>query len=62
VDIALWHHSLGHVSEKGMQILHKRNFLPDLKKMIWTSVSIVFMENRRESYFSELENKRRVKG
>jgi hypothetical protein len=26
VDIALWHHRLGYMSEKGMQILHKRNF------------------------------------
>jgi hypothetical protein len=25
VDTALWHHRLGHMSDKGMQILHKRN-------------------------------------
>jgi hypothetical protein len=25
VDTTLWHHRLGHMSEKGMQILHKRN-------------------------------------
>jgi hypothetical protein len=31
VDTTLWHHRLGHMSEKGMQILHKRNLLPDLK-------------------------------
>jgi hypothetical protein len=33
VDIALWRHRIGHMSEKGMQILHKRNFLPDLKQI-----------------------------
>jgi hypothetical protein len=62
VDTTLWHHSLGHMSEKGMHILHKRICFQILKKLIWISVSIVFMENRRESYFSESEKKRRVKG
>jgi hypothetical protein len=33
VDTALWYHRLGHMSEKGMQILHKRNLLPDLKQI-----------------------------
>ena len=27
----LWHHRLGHMSEKGMQILHSRKLLPNLK-------------------------------
>eukprot|EP00253_Pinus_taeda_P032618 PITA_32618 len=27
-DTTLWHHRLGHMSEKGMQILHSRNLLP----------------------------------
>jgi hypothetical protein len=62
VDTTLWHHRLGHMSEKGMQILHKRNFFQILNKLIWTSMSIVFMENIRESDFSELKKKRRVKG
>jgi hypothetical protein len=48
VDTTFWHHRLGHMSEKGMKILHKRIYLPDLKKLIWISVSIVFMENKRE--------------
>jgi hypothetical protein len=30
VDTTLWHHRLGHMNENGMQILHKRNLLPDL--------------------------------
>ena len=37
---ALWHHRLGHMSEKGMQILHSRKLLPDLKQ-----VSLEFCEN-----------------
>ena len=38
--VALWHHRLGHMSEKGMQILHSRKLLPDLKQ-----VSLEFCEN-----------------
>jgi len=30
-DTELWHHKLRHMSEKGMQILHSRNFLLGLK-------------------------------
>jgi hypothetical protein len=33
VDTTLSHHRLGHMSEKGMQILHKRNLLLDLKQI-----------------------------
>jgi transposase InsO family protein len=33
VDTTLWHHSLGKMSEKGMQIVYKRNLLPDLKQI-----------------------------
>jgi hypothetical protein len=33
VGTTLCHHRIGHVSEKGMQILHKRNLLPDLKQI-----------------------------
>jgi hypothetical protein len=41
------------MSEKGMQILHKINLLPDLKQIDLDFVSIVFMENIRESDFLE---------
>ena len=60
VDIELWHHRLGYMSEKGMQILHKINLFPDLKQIDLDF--FVFMENIRESNFLELEKKRRVKG
>jgi hypothetical protein len=33
VDTTLSHHRIGHMSKKGMQILHKRNLLPDLKQI-----------------------------
>ena len=39
-DTTLWHHRLGHMSEKGMQILHSRNLLPSLKH-----VDLKFCEN-----------------
>ena len=39
-DAALWHHRLGHMSEKGMKILHSRNLFPGLK-----NVDLDFCEN-----------------
>jgi hypothetical protein len=33
VDTTLWHHSLGHMSEKGMKILYKRIFLTNIKQI-----------------------------
>ena len=39
-DATLWHHRLGHMSEKGMKILHSRNLLPGLK-----NVDLDFCEN-----------------
>ena len=38
--VELWHHRLGHMSEKGMQILHSRKQLPNMKH-----VSLEFFEN-----------------
>ena len=32
-DAALWNHRLGHMSEKGMKILHLRNLLSSLKNI-----------------------------
>jgi hypothetical protein len=33
VDTTLWHHRLGNMSEKGMQILHKRKKIPYIKQI-----------------------------
>ena len=30
-DTELWHHRLGHMSEKGMKVLHSKKVLPGLK-------------------------------
>jgi hypothetical protein len=40
VDTSLWHHRLGHMSEKGMQILQKINLFPYLKQ-----IDLDFCEN-----------------
>lgn len=40
VDTTLWHHRIGHMSDKEMQILYKRNLLPDLKQ-----IDLEFCEN-----------------
>ena len=40
IGAALWHHRLGHMSEKGIQILHSRKLLPNLKQ-----VSLELCEN-----------------
>ena len=63
VDTTLWHHRLGHVSEKGMHILHKILLLLDIKQIdLDLCEHCVYEKNIRESYFLELEKKRRVKG
>ena len=57
----LWHHRLGHMSEKGMKILHSQKLVPYLKQVVWNYVRIVFMENKRHSNFLVFRNKRIVK-
>ena len=41
IDTTLWHHKLGHMNEKGMQILQSRKLLVGLKQgdlEFWTSL------------------------
>jgi hypothetical protein len=33
VDTTMWHHRIGNMGDKGMQLLHKRNLLLDLKQI-----------------------------
>ena len=40
IDLVVWHHRLGHMSEKGMKILHSKNLLPGLK-----NIDLEFYEN-----------------
>jgi hypothetical protein len=62
VDTTLWHHRLGHMSEKGMQILHKRNFLPDLKQIDLDFCEHCVYGKQKRVRFLRVEKKRRVKG
>ena len=39
VVIVLWHHRLGHMSKKGIQILHSRKLLLGLEQVDLESVS-----------------------
>jgi hypothetical protein len=57
VDTTLWHHSLGHMSEKGMQILHKRNLLPYIKQ-----IDLDFYEHCVYGKHKRVRKKKRVKG
>ena len=40
IDLVVWHHRIGHMSEKGMKILHSKNLLPGLK-----NIDLEFCEN-----------------
>ena len=40
LDVALWHHRLRHMNEKGMNILHSINLFPGLK-----NIDLDFCEN-----------------
>ena len=40
-DTLLWHLKLGHMSEKGIQMLHLRGLLPGVKSCDWIFVSTV---------------------
>jgi hypothetical protein len=56
VDKTLWNHRLGQMSEKGMQILHKRNLLPNLKQIdldfcehcVYGKKRVIFLRVRKE--------------
>ena len=41
----LWHQRLGHMSEKGLQVLMNHKLLPNLKTMNFIFVNIVYMES-----------------
>uniref|UniRef100_A0A2N9EIR8 CCHC-type domain-containing protein n=1 Tax=Fagus sylvatica TaxID=28930 RepID=A0A2N9EIR8_FAGSY len=44
-DTLLWHMRLGHMSERGMRELHKRNLLTEIKKA-W----VYFLKNKSEAF------------
>jgi hypothetical protein len=59
VDTTLWYHRLGQMSEKGMQILHKRNLFLDLKQFdLDFSEHCVYGKQKRVNFLRvEEENK-----
>jgi hypothetical protein len=60
VDTTLWHHRLGHMSEKGMHILHKMNLFPDLKKVDMDfCMSTMFMENKKRVRFIRVRKEKK---
>ena len=62
VYIALWHHRLGHMSEKGMQILHKINLFLDIKQIDLDLCEHCVYGKQKKVGFLRAEKKRRVKG
>jgi hypothetical protein len=58
VNKTLWHHRLGHMSEKGMNILHKRNLFLYLKQIDLDLCEHCVYGKIRESDFSKSEKKR----
>jgi hypothetical protein len=62
VDIALWHHRLGYMSEKGMQILHKRNLLPYLKQIDLGFCEHCVYEKHKRVRFLRVEKEKKSEG
>ena len=61
-DMALWHHRFGHMSEKGMQILHLRNLLPGLKHVdLDFCENCVYGKHRRFRFIGVGKEKKRKK-
>ena len=47
-DTTLWYNRLGHMSEKGMKVLHSKKCSLGRNVLIWIFVKVVCMENKRE--------------
>jgi hypothetical protein len=59
VDTTLWHHSIGHMSEKEMQILHKINLLPYLKQIDLNFCEhCVYGKHKRVRFFRVIKEKK----
>ena len=62
VDAAIWHHRLGHMSAKGMQILQAKNLLPGLKKVdLEFCEDCVFGKQKRVRFLKLRNEKKRKK-
>ena len=61
-DKTLWHHRLGHMSEKGMHILHSRNLLPSFNHVdLEVCENCVCGKNKRVRFLRVGKEKKREK-
>ena len=61
VDVAVWHHWLGHMSAKGMQILQAKNLLPGLKKVDLEFCEDCVFGKQKRVRFLKLRNEKKSK-
>ena len=61
VDAAVWHHRLGHMSAKGMQILQAKNLLPGLKKVDLEFCEDCVFGKQKRVRFLKLRNEKKSK-
>ena len=54
VDLELWHYRLGHMSEKEMQVLLKRDKLPSLKMIDIGFCDNCILEKQKKVSFSKI--------
>ena len=62
VDTTLWHDRIGHISEKGMHILHKRNLFPNLKQIDLDFCEHCVYGKHKRVRFLRVGKEKRVKG
>ena len=62
VDAAIWHQRLGHMSEKGMQILQSKKLLPGLKNVnLQFCDDCVFRKQKRVRFLRTRNEKKNKK-
>ena len=61
VDAAIWHHRLGHMSAKGMQILQAKNLLLGLKKVDLEFCEDCVFGKQKRVRFLKLRNEKKSK-
>ena len=48
IDTSLWHHRLGHISEKGMKMLLSKGKLPELKSVDFDMCESCILEKQKK--------------
>ena len=57
-NIRVWHMRLGHMSERGLQVLHKRSTLPGIKYYKLDHCKFYIMDKQRRVAFSTSQHKK----